>query len=132
MQQYDIPLHDIKPIIDIEEYSLHYLLTLIGVVSIIVVAIIYLLIRWYMRKNRVNLRKEYVTILKGLDLQNTKSSAYALTLYGAAFKNDSLRHQEAYKELFEALETYKYKKDVGTFDTQTLHFIAIYQGMLDA
>ena len=131
-QQFDIPLHDIKPLVPIEEYSFTYLVTLSTLAVLIISALLYLLIRWFLKRNRFSLRKEHLKILTELDLGKTKESAYALTRYGETFKNDTPRHQVAYKEMFEALTPYKYKKEVADFDTQTMHFIEIYQGMLDA
>ena len=131
-QSFDIPLHDIKPLIPIEEYSFTYLVTLSTLAVLILSALLYLLIRWFLKRNRFSLRKEHFQRLQALDLRNTKESAYALSRYGETFKNDTPRHKIAYKEMFEALAPYKYKKEVGDFDTQTMHFIEIYQGMIDA
>ena len=130
-QNYDIPLHDIKPLVEIQEYSMETLIALnIGVILFIML-IIYLLLRWLKNKKRFNLRKEHKRNLLELSLENAKDAAYALTKYGATFKEDTPRHAKAYEELTEALEPYKYKKEVTAFSAQTLHFIEIYRGMID-
>ena len=130
-QNFDIPLHDIKPLVDIEEYSFEYLMAFSGVLVLIFIGLLYLVFIWLKNKKRYNKRKEYAKRIKALELHDTKAAAYKLTHYGAAFKADSPRHAKAYEELFAHLEAYKYKKDVTAFSEETLHFIEIYRGMID-
>lgn len=128
---YDIPLHDIKPIMEIEEYSLYYLLGVSLFALALLFAISYLLFSWLKKRNRYNKRKEDFKSICELDFTRTKESAYAITLYGATFKNDSQRHLEMYENLLTRLEGYKYKKEVKAFDSQTLGYIELYKGMID-
>lgn len=131
-QSYDIPLHDIKPIVDVEEYSLYYLLGG-GVVSLVlIVGAAYLIYKWLKQRDAFSIRKEHYKLLKSLDLSDTKSSAYAITSYGFTFKNDSLRHKEIYENIVDRLEAYKYKKEVDKFDSQTISYIELYREMIDA
>jgi hypothetical protein len=130
-KSYDIPLHDIKPLVDIQEYSMHYLIAAGVVALIVLLASIYLFLRWLRHRKRFNIRKEHLKLFKELDLSDTKNAAYKLTLYGATFKDDSPRHEKAFEELFETLKNYKYKKSVDGFESDTLHFIEIYRGMID-
>jgi len=129
---YDIPLHDIKPLVEIPEYSLEYLIALGVVVCIILIGALYLFIKWLKSRKKFNRRKEHMKFLQEVNLEDTKNAAYKLTLYGHTFKDDTPRHQTAYHELFDALQVYKYKKDVENFDSDTLHCIEIYKGMIDA
>ncbi len=130
-QNFDIPLHDIKPLVEIQEYSMELLIALnIGLIMIIMV-VIYLLLRWLKNRKKFNIRKEHKRRLSELSLDDTKNAAYRLTEYGATFKDDTPRHTKAYEELFEALQSYKYKKEVTAFSAQTLHFIELYRGMID-
>ena len=64
-------------------------------------------------------------------MSDTKKSAYAISSYGFTFKDDSQRHSEMYKNLSDRLESYKYKKNVEKFDSETLGYIDLYKGMLD-
>lgn len=130
-QNYDIPLHDIKPIVDVHEYSLYYFLGAIGVATLLVLGIIYLLYVWYKKRKAFNIRVYHAKLLNELDLNDTKKSAYAISSYGYTFKDDSTRHNEMYKNLTARLEDYKYKKDVESFDSETLGYIELYKGMLD-
>ncbi len=130
-QSYDIPLHDIKPIVDVQEYSFYYFLGASTVALLLVCAVAYLIYLWIKRRNAFNLRKEHLRLLGSLDLSDTKRSAYAVTMYGATFKDDSPRHQEMYANLTSRLEAYKYKKDVQEFDSEVIGYIKLYEGMID-
>ena len=130
-QSYDIPLHDIKPIVDVNEYSLYYFLGLSFVVLFLVIAISYLGYRWFRQRNLENIKKDHYQLINSLDLNDTKHSAYAITVYGATFKDDSERHLEMYTNLIQRLEIYKYKKEVEAFDSEVLGYIELYKGMID-
>ncbi|QOY50873.1 hypothetical protein [Candidatus Sulfurimonas baltica] len=130
-QSYDIPLHDIKTIVDVTEYSLYYLLGVSSVVLIVLFLGLYLLYMWYKKRNAFNIKKEHYRLLHELDLSDTKHSAYAITSYGLTFKDDSPRHQEMYTNITNRLEVYKYKKHVDKFDSETLGYIELYKGMID-
>lgn len=130
-QNYTIPLHDIKPIVDVQEYSLYYLITA-GVFALVVTTIIiYLIYKWLQKRKTFNIRKEHFRLMNSLDLNDTKSSAYAITTYGYTFKDDSDRHKEMYENLTNRLEVYKYKKEVDKFDSEVLGYIEVYKGMID-
>lgn len=130
-QSYDIPLHDIKPIVDVQEYSFYYFLSVSLVAVLFLSALAYLIYLWIRRRNAFNIRKEHLRLLNSLDLNDTKQSAYAVTMYGATFKDDSPRHQEMYANLTSRLESYKYKKDVEKFDSEIIGYIRLYEGMID-
>lgn len=130
-QSFDIPLHDIKSIVEVDEYSLYYLLggSFLILLSLIVVA--YFLYMWFKKKEKFNERKENYKALHVLNLSDTKKCAYAITSFGATFKDDSPRHHEMYLNLTDRLEVYKYKKEVGSFDDETIGYIELYKGMID-
>lgn len=131
IQSYDIPLHDIKPIVEIEEYSFYYFLGAAFLVCVLLFGVAYILYKWFNRLKAFNVRNEHFKLLSSLNLNDAKHSAYAITLYGATFKDDSQRHQEMYDNLTSRLEAYKYKKSVKNFDDETMGYIEVYKGMLD-
>ena len=131
VQSYDIPLHDIKPIVEVQEYSLYYFTALSLIALFLVSALGYLLYKWFQKRNAFNLRKENYRLLRSLDLNNTKESAYLITSLGATFKDDSPRHKEMYENLINRLEEHKYKKEVGEFGKETLGYIELYKEMID-
>ncbi|WP_373072684.1 hypothetical protein [Sulfurimonas sp.] len=130
-QSYDIPLHDIKTIIEVQEYSFYYLLAIVAISSIVVLGFIYLIYKYFKNRNIYNERKEHFKILTSVDLKDTKKAAYAITFYGATFKDDGDRQKGMYQNLIDRLEVYKYKKNVDDFDGETLSYIELYKGMID-
>jgi hypothetical protein len=128
---HDIALHDIKSIVDIQDYSFYYFLGLVGFCIVVLFGILYLLYKWYKKTKTFNVRKYNAELLFALDLKDTKKSAYAITNYGDIFKNDSPRHIEIFSNLNGRLEEYKYKKSVNSFDDETLGYIELYKGMID-
>ncbi len=130
-KSFDIPLHDIKPLLEVQEYSLYYFLALVFLVIIILLGISYLIYKWIKAKNAFNQRKENLKIINDLDLKDTKKSAYEITSLGLIFKDDSTRHKEMYDNLVQRLEVYKYRQNVEEFDSEVLGYIELYRGMLD-
>ncbi|WP_151900810.1 hypothetical protein [Sulfurimonas hydrogeniphila] len=131
LQQNEIPLHDIKPLIEIHEYSLYYLIGVSLLVVLILLGFIYLAYKWMQNRKKYNKRAEHYKRLFSVDYSNPKKAAYDLTFYGATFKDDSERHLKAYENMLQILQKYKYKKNVENFDTDTLHVIELYKGMID-
>ncbi|PHS56418.1 MAG: hypothetical protein COB17_09160 [Sulfurimonas sp.] len=131
VQSYDIPLHDIKPIIDVNEYSLYYFLAISFISLFLILSISYLIYKWLKNKNKYNKKREHYKLIHSVDLTKTKDAAYAITLYGATFKDDSDRHLEMYNNLIYRLELYKYKKNVDLFDKEVLGYINLYKDMID-
>lgn len=130
-QNYDIPLHDIKPLLEIEEYSLYYLLGVGTIAAFLLFAIVYLLLKWLKNRNRFNIRKEHFRLLNAVNLSDAKKAAYDITFYGNTFSDDSQRHSEMYKNLVERLESHKYKKSVESIDSEVIGYIELYRGMID-
>ena len=130
-KNFDIPLHDIKPIVEVQEYSLYYFIVLIAVALFLLFALSYLLFLYWKKKKRYNKRAEDKKALESLSFEDPKKAAYALTLYGASFSHDSARHQEMYQNLLGRLENYKYKKRVENIDEETLSYYQLYKEMCD-
>ena len=72
-QSYDIPLHDIKPLVEVQEYSLYYFLGASLFALILTGLLIYLIYMWFKKRNAFSLRKEHFKLLGQLDLSDTKS-----------------------------------------------------------
>ena len=127
----DIPLHDIKGLVDVPDYSLYYFIAVITVVLVVLGGVIYLGYRYLKHKNRFDIRKEHLKRFKNIDLNNTKQAAYDLTRYGLTFRDDSSRHAKHYELMVQHLEPFKYKKEVEKFDSETLRHIHNFEEMLD-
>ncbi len=131
MKENTIELHDIKPLLEIEEYSLYYFLGVSFLALLMACGIVYLIYRYIKNKNRFNIKKEHLKALNSIDFSDAKKAAYDVTFYGATFKDDSQRHKEMYENLVSRLQDYKYKKDVNPIDEETLGYIELYRGMCD-
>lgn len=128
---FDIPLHDIKPLIDVPEYSLYYLIAIIVAGIFLLALFIFALVRFFINRNKFSLRKEHLKLLNSVDFSDAKKAAYDITYYAQSFQNDSPLHQEAYESLQNNLETYKYRKNVDSFDEETKESLKSYIGMLN-
>lgn len=123
-------LHDIADIVVVQEYSLYYLIALV-VVSLCILSILGLyLSKVFKESEYAKQRKKYLHILQTLELEDTKNTAYSLSKYGFFFKEESKELEEAYTQMHEALESYKYKKNVDAFDMQTLSCIKEFKELL--
>ena len=131
LQHNEIPLHDIKPLVEIHEYSLYYFIGVSLLVALLLLGFGYLVYRWLKNRKKFNRRAEHYKLFNKVDYSNPKKAAYDLTLYGATFKDDDERHAKAYENMIEKLEKYKYKKHVENFDADTLHIIELYREMID-
>ena len=76
------------------------------------------------------MRKEHLKLLNAVEFSDAKKAAYDITYYAQSFQNDSLEHQEAYEHLQNNLETYKYRKNVDSFDEETKTSLKNYMALL--
>ncbi len=132
VQTQEIPLHDIKGLVEIQDYSPYYLGAIIVFGSLIFLGLLYLLYKFLHNRKKFNLRKEHQKLLHKIDFSDAKKAAYEITYLGATFREDTPRHERAYELLRENLESYKYKKEVGAFDSQSRHLFENYLGLIDA
>ena len=127
----DIPLHDIKPLVEIDDYSIYYLSGVVILVLAILVALAFFAWRYWSRRNAFSIRKEHSRFLHNIDFSKPKEAAYAITKYGYTFSNDDEPHHEKYENLLSRLAPYKYKKSVEEIDSETKAYFEIYLGMID-
>lgn len=130
-QNVEIPIHDIKPLAEVEDYSLVFFTLSSALVLFLLLGLIYLIIQYFKRRNRFNIREEHYKLLQIIDFNDPKKAAYAISEYGYTFTFDGTRQEEAYRNLINALEQYKYKKEVEPIDANTKGLYEIYLGMID-
>ena len=127
----DIPLHDIKPLVEVPNDSFIYL----SVIAVVFVIIVFLLLVWlwrfYRRKKGVDVRKLYLKKIHNIDFNDSKKAAYDISHYGRMLA-ESEREIEILENLDRRLSGYKYKKDVGQIDDETLNYYRLFLGVLDA
>jgi len=130
-QTVDIPLHDIKPLVEVPDQSLYVFLALVATGLAVLGALLYLLWRHIKNKNAYNVRKAYFAELEAVSFDNAKEAAYAITKYGLLFADDSPSTREVYENLVSKLSAYKYRKTVPKIDEETKGYYQIYIEMID-
>ncbi len=130
-QSLDIPLHDIKPLVDVSDNSFVLFVVLIAAVLLFLAGVGYLLYLFMKRRKRENRRKDAYRALKNITFGDPKRAAYDITKYGYLFADDTPRNKEVYDNLLSRLAPYKYKKEVDALDAETKSYFKIYLGMID-
>ena len=127
----EIPIHDIKGLVEVQDYSLYWFIALI-VLAIAVVVGAFMLYRYFKKAKGVDHRKLDYEALVNIDFSSPKEAAYAISRYGLRFREDSPRHTEVYDNLLSRLDRYKYKKVIDkSIDQEAKGYYDIYVGMID-
>ena len=103
-------LRDIKGLVEVTDYSLYYLLGLIGLAVIILGVLSFFLYRYLTKKEKMTQQKLAKIRLKEFDFDGTKESLYAFSHLAQYAVNGEQR--ERLEEILKALESYKYKKEM--------------------
>ncbi len=103
-------LKDIKPLVEIPDYSFYLYLGFILFATLLAAVGVYFFIRLLSRKKR-DRKRELLEYLRGLDLNDSKRVAYEITKWGRYLVSDESRAR-LYGELVRKLTPYKYKKEV--------------------
>lgn len=108
-----LEIHDIKPLVEVPDYSLYILIVLIVFAVILIGALLF----WFYKlfKNDRSIEKRYFQELKELDFKDAKHCAYLITKYTRVLAK-SEREKRLSAELIYALSDYKYKKEVKPID----------------
>ncbi|MCJ7765385.1 MAG: hypothetical protein MUP09_05530 [Thiovulaceae bacterium] len=128
---FDIPLHDIKPLMEVPDSSFIVFSVLLCFTAVLALGGSYLLYRFVKNRQSINLRKIHYAALEAIDFSDPKRAAYAITDHGRIFADDSERLKEAYNNLTARLDRYKYRKRVEAIDDESRGYYKIYLGMID-
>ncbi len=128
----DIPLHDIKPLVDVPDNSLMILITIAAlIITAILVPLLIWLYKLYKKNQKVNRRKEYLEKIHAIDISDAKRAAYEISKYGFLLA-ESERELEMLESLDKRLSVYKYKKEVEALDQETLGYYQLFLEVVDA
>ena len=119
-------INDIKPLVDVNEYSLYFLTTMITLLLIFLVFIILFLIK-KIKQTKTNYRKIYIQELKNINLAHSKDAAYAMTKYVNLLEVKE-QYSQIKEDLLSSLTQYKYKKQTHQLDEKTKK---LHQQLLD-
>lgn len=103
-------LKDIKGLVEVPDYSLWILLSIVIFVIFFIILIIYLYKNKRRRKKKPTFEQIARKNLKEIDFSNTKNTVYTFSENFQYFINEE--NKEAFKKLQKELEAYKYKKDI--------------------
>jgi hypothetical protein len=112
-------LRDIKPLLEIPDYSYVMFVVLSLFLLIVLLGLLYFFGKKIWKNRKINMQKVYFERLKSVDWNNTKKSAYEVTFFGRALATEP-RVEEIYKQLLPMLEPYKYRKEVPMIDDETM------------
>ena len=112
-------LRDIKPLLEIPDYSYVMFIILSLFLLIILIVLVYFFGKKFWLNRKINIRKVYFERLKSVDWNNSKKASYEVTFFGRALATEP-RIEEIYKQLVPMLEAYKYKKEVPHIDAETM------------
>jgi hypothetical protein len=104
-----IEIHDIKPLVEVPDYSLYIFIALLVFALVLIVAFFYWIYKLFKKNNSIE--KQYFSELKNLNFEDAKQSAYLITKYARVLAKNE-REKKLSSELIYLLDEYKYKKDV--------------------
>lgn len=120
-------LRDIKPLAVIPDDSFVYFLLVLFVVLAVLLTWGYYLWRGYQLRHRHDKKRIALDVLKNLDFNDSKATAYSFSHYADALVNED--NLKKFEKINAALQAYKYKKQVGQLDqdliTQIKKFIYV-------
>ena len=103
-------LKDIKPLVVIADNSFIYLLVLLFVVLLVVLLSGYFGWKKFQLKRRNDQKRSALKILKNLDFNDSKATAYTFSRYASVLVNDD--NIANFEKINTALLAYKYKEKV--------------------
>ena len=129
--QKDIPLHDIKPLVEVPDNSLAILIAVVIVSLVLLGALTIWILSLYKETKEQKLRKLYLEKIHHIDISNAKEAAYEMSYYGQRLAKEK-REIDMLESLETRLKEYKYKKDVNKLDEDTLAYYKLFLEVLDA
>ena len=107
-------LRDIKGLVEVTDYSLYYLLGIVGVAVIILIVLGILLYKYLTKKDPLTQKKVAMELLEKFEFGDAKQSVYEFS-YLAQYAVNEAQHREL-QQLLAELEPYKFKKEVPELD----------------
>ena len=108
----NIQIKDIKPPIQISDWSQYILWGLLILAIIILIIGIWFLIKYIKANKKVDPKELWLEELHNIDWSDPKSASYKITKYGRLLAQDDDRRKRIFEHLLPLLEKYKYRKKV--------------------
>lgn len=122
-------LHDIKELEKIPDNSIFIFSILLFLTILILLVITFFIIKIFKNRKKSD-RKKYYELLKNIDFNDSKKSAYEITKYARLLANNE-REKKLCEELIEELEKYKYKKNVDNINNTIKIKHSVFMDSLD-
>jgi hypothetical protein len=128
----DIPLHDIKPLVEVPDNSL-MIATVIAALVLTLIFVPLMIWAWkkFKKAKEINLRKVYVQKIHNIDTDNAKQAAYEISEYARHIVSTD-KEKSLLQDLDSRLSQYKYKKSVEKLDEETLSHFRVFLEVIDA
>ena len=123
-------LHDIKPLIELNDNSMLLLIATLIIGVIIGYALFKKSYKYATMRCKICCEKYFLIQYKKIDWDNPKKAAYDATYYGALLARDR-RREEIFSQLRVRLDRYKYKQDYNEVDKETLNYFNLYKQVCD-
>lgn len=107
-------LRDIKGLVEVTDYSLYYLLGIVGVAVIILIVLGVLLYKYLTKKEPLTQKKVAMELLEKFEFGDAKQSVYEFSYLAQYAVNEAQRRE--LEQLLAELEPYKFKKEVPELD----------------
>ncbi len=130
MNDTNMTLRDIKPLLEIPDSSFYIYYGLITLAVFLVLSVLFFALKIWWERRRDNLAKKHLTSLKAIDWKDAKQSAYKATYYARLLATDE-RRQKLFEQLVPLLDQYKYKKDIKSVDDETLKYYNLFVQVAD-
>ena len=109
-------LRDIKGLVEVTDYSLFYLLGIVGIGVALLIVLVVLLYKYLTKKDPLTQKKVAMELLDKFEFGDAKESAYAFSHLAQYAVNDTQRRE--LEELLAELDLYKFKKEVPELDDE--------------
>lgn len=123
-------LRDIKPFIELNDYSLYLFICTLIVATILAVYLFKKVYKYTKEHCHIHCERYYYNRFATIDWSRPKEAAYLATKYGLALAKDR-RRRELFLQLRERLDRYKYIKDSAKVDKDTLNYYNLYKQVCD-
>jgi predicted negative regulator of RcsB-dependent stress response len=120
-----VEIRDIKPLEQIPDYSLIYLILFTLIATIIIVIVAIKLYKYIKSKRVKSIKQEAFEYLQNIDYTKPKESAYMITKYARVLSIDD-RTYKIYQQLVGSLEKNKYKKNVPHIDAESKKILNLF------
>ena len=121
-----LKINDIKPLVEVSDYSFYFFITLIICFIILLTYILYFIYK-KIKNKKIDYSKIYIKKLQKIDVSKSKNAAYSITKYCNAITKNEEQTLLA-NALIENLTQYKYKKNIPPFNKTTIN---LYQQLME-